>query len=400
MAKILCVLYDDPVTGYPKTYARDGLPKLEGYPGGHTLPTPKAVDFQPGTLLGSVSGELGLRQFLESQGHKLVVTADKDGAGSAFDKELVDADIVISQPFWPAYLTAERMAKAPKLKLAITAGIGSDHVDLQGAMDRGITVAEVTYCNSISVSEHVVMMILGLVRNYIPSYDWVMKKGWNIADCVSRSYDVEGMTVGTVAAGRIGLAVLKRLKPFDMKLHYTDRHRLPESVENELGLTYHPTVESMVKVCDVVTINCPLHPETEHLFNEAMIAKMKRGAYLVNTARGKICDRDAIVRALESGQLAGYAGDVWFPQPAPQDHPWRTMPHHGMTPHISGSSLSAQARYAAGTREILECWFEGRPIRNEYLIVDGHKLAGAGAHSYSAGNATTGAEEAARFKNG
>ena len=86
---------------------------------------------------------------------------------------------------------------------------------------------------------------------------------------------------------------------------------------------------------------------------------MKRGAYLVNTARGKICDRDAVVRALESGQLAGYAGDVWFPQPAPKDHPWRTMPHHGMTPHISGTSLSAQARYAAGTREILECWFDG-----------------------------------------
>ncbi len=97
---------------------------------------------------------------------------------------------------------------------------------------------------------------------------------------------------------------------------------------------------------------------------------MKRGAYLVNTARGKICDRDAVVRALESGQLAGYAGDVWFPQPAPRDHPWRTMPHHGMTPHISGSSLSAQARYAAGTREILECLFERRPIREEYLIVE------------------------------
>jgi len=400
MAKIVCVLYDDPVTGYPKAYARDGLPKLDGYPGGQTLPTPKAIDFQPGALLGSVSGELGLRKFLESQGHTFVVTSDKDGANSTLDKELVDAEIVISQPFWPAYITAERIARSPKLKLAITAGIGSDHVDLQAAMDRGMTVAEVTYCNSISVSEHVVMMILGLVRNYIPSYEWVVKKGWNIADCVARSYDVEGMAVGTLAAGRIGLAVLKRLKPFDMKLHYTDRHRLPESVEKELGLTYHPTVEGMVKVCDVVTINCPLHPETEHLFNDALIAKMKRGAYLVNTARGKICDRDAIVRALESGHLSGYAGDVWFPQPAPQDHPWRTMPHHGMTPHISGSSLSAQARYAAGTREILECWFEKRPIRNEYLIVDGHKLAGAGAHAYSAGNATKGAEDAARFKKG
>jgi len=183
-----------------------------------------------------------------------------------------------------------------------------------------------------------------------------------------------------------------------VKLHYTDRHRLPEAVEKELGVTFHPDAESLVKVCGVVTINAPLHPETEHMFNDALIGKMQRGSYLVNTARGKICDRDAVVRALQSGQLAGYAGDVWFPQPAPKDHPWRTMPHHAMTPHVSGTSLSAQARYAAGTREILECWFEGRPIREEYLIVDKGKLAGAGAHSYSAGNATGGSDEAERFK--
>ena len=400
MSKVVCVLYDDPVDGYPRSYARDSVPKLERYPGGQTLPTPKKIDFEPGTLLGSVSGELGLRKFLEAQGHTLVVMADKDGADSAFEKELGDAEVVISQPFWPAYLTAERIAKAPKLKLAITAGVGSDHVDLEAAMKRGITVTEVTYCNSISVSEHVVMMILGLVRNYIPSNQWVLKDGWNIADCVSRSYDLEGMHVGTVAAGRIGLAVLRRLKPFDVKLHYTDRHRLSGDVEMELGLTYHPDVESMVGVCDVVTINCPLHPETMNMFNDALIGKMKRGAYIVNTARGKICDRDAIARALETGQLAGYAGDVWFPQPAPKDHPWRHMPHHGMTPHTAGTTLSAQARYAAGVRETLECWFEGRPIRSEYLIVDGGKLAGAGAHSYSSGNATGGSDEAARFKQG
>jgi formate dehydrogenase len=306
--------------------------------------------------------------------------------------------VVISQPFWPAYMTAERFAKAPNLKLVITAGIGSDHTDLQAAITRGVTVAEVTYSNSISVSEHVVMMILGLVRNYIPSYQIVVDGGWNIADAVSRSYDLEGMQVGTVAAGRIGTAVLRRLKPFDVGLHYTDRHRLPAEVEEELGVTFHADVESLVGVCDVITINAPLHPETEHMFNDDLIAKMKRGAYLVNTARGKICDRDAIVRALESGQLAGYAGDVWFPQPPPQDHPWRTMPHHGMTPHTSGTSLSAQARYAAGTREILECWFAGTPIREEYLIVDGGALAGAGAHSYSEGDATGGSEEAANFK--
>jgi formate dehydrogenase len=398
MAKVLCVLYDDPIAGYPPRYARPDVPKLTQYPDGQTLPSPKAIDFTPGELLGCVSGELGLREFLESSGHELVVTSDKDGPGCTFERHLPDADVVISQPFWPAYLTAQRIAKAPKLKLAITAGIGSDHVDLQAAIERGITVAEVTFSNSISVAEHVVMMILGLVRNYIPSHEWVLRKGWNIADCVARAYDLEGMHVGTVAAGRIGTAVLKRLKPFDVHLHYTDRHRLKPEVEKELGLTYHATVQDMVKVCDVVTVNCPLHPETEHLFNDKLIGQMKRGAYLINTARGKIADRDAIVRALESGQLAGYAGDVWFPQPAPQDHPWRTMPHHGMTPHVSGTSLSAQARYAAGTREILECFFEGRPIRDRYLIVDGGKLAGAGAHAYSAGNATAGSDEAAKFK--
>src|SRR5919108_74446 len=202
MAKVLCVLYDDPVDGYPPKYARDDIPKIDHYPDGMTTPTPSKIDFKPGELLGSVSGELGLRKFLEDAGHTLVVTADKDGANSTFDKELPDAEVVISQPFWPVYMTKERFEKA-------------------------------------------------------------------------------------------------------------------------LGLTFHPDVESLVKVCDVVTINAPLHPETEGMFNDKLIGKMKRGSYIVNTARGKICDRDAIVRALESGQLAGYAGDVWFPQPAPADHPWR-----------------------------------------------------------------------------
>ncbi|QEU89877.1 NAD-dependent formate dehydrogenase [Streptomyces kanamyceticus] len=383
MAKVLCVLYDDPTGGYPTVYARDDLPRIDRYPDGQSAPTPLGADFTPGHLLGSVSGELGLRAFLESRGHTLVVTSDKDGEGSVFDRELPDADIVISQPFWPAYLTAERLAAAKNLKLAVTAGIGSDHVDLDAAIEHGVAVAEVTYSNSISVAEHVVMSILALVRNYLPSHRIANEGGWNIADCVERSYDVEGMHVGTVAAGRIGLAVLRRLAPFDVKLHYTDRHRLPADVEAELGLVFHESTAQMVPHCDVVTINAPLHPETQGLFNSDLLATMKRGAYLINTARARIVDQDAVRQALESGQLAGYAGDVWYPQPAPADHPWRTMPHHGMTPHISGSSLSAQARYAAGTREILEAWFDGKPIREEYLIVSAGALAGTGAHSYA-----------------
>ena len=396
--KIVCVLYDDPKDGMPKSYALDSIPQLKRYPDGTSLPTPKAVDFVAGELLGCVSGELGLRKFLEERGHNFVVTSDKDAEGCEADRELVDADIVISQPFWPYYLTRKRMESAPNLKMAITAGIGSDHVDLQAAMDHKIDVVEVTYCNSISVSEHIVMMILSLVRDYHTQHEVVKQGGWNIADAVKRSYDVEGMHVGTVAAGRIGLSVLKKMRPFDTHLHYFDRHRLPPTVEYDLALTFHKSLEEMLAICDVVTINCPLHPETENLFDADLISKMKRGAYLINTARGKICNREAVAEALKSGQLAGYAGDVWFPQPAPNDHIWRTMPNHGMTPHTSGTSLSAQARYAAGTREILECFFDQQPMRQDYLIVQNGELAGMGAHSYSKGSATSGSEEAVDYK--
>jgi formate dehydrogenase len=317
------------------------------------------------------------------------VTSDKDGPDSVFERELPDADVVISQPFWPAYLTAARIAQAPKLRLAITAGIGSDHVDLNAAIAGSITVAEVTFCNSISVAEHAVMQILALVRNFVPSHAWAAEGGWNIADCVARAYDVEGMDVGVLAAGRIGLAVLRRLAPFDVHLHYSDKRRLSAETERELQLTFHPDAASLAGSVDVLSIHSPLVPETYHLFDDKMIASMRRGSYIVNTARGAIRDPDAVARALESGQLAGYAGDVWYPQPPPADHPWRTMPNNAMTPHTSGTTLSAQARYAAGTREILESFLAAKPIRPEYLIVDGGQLAGTGAVSYSVGGASS-----------
>src|ERR1700683_1864967 len=144
MAKVVCVLYDDPITGYPKSYPRDGLPQIERYPDGQTLPTPHGIDFTPGTLLGSVSGELGLRKYLQSNGHQLVGTSSKDGADSVLDRELPDAEIVISQPFWPAYMTAERFAKAKKLKMVVTAGIGSEHPPFPGRRGDKVTSAGMT----------------------------------------------------------------------------------------------------------------------------------------------------------------------------------------------------------------------------------------------------------------
>ena len=152
------------------------------------------------------------------------------------------------------------------------------------------------------------MMILALVRNYIPSYKIVVDGGWNIADARPASTTSRGCRSGPSPRAGSARAVLRRLKPFDVGLHYTDRHRLPEEVEEELGVTFHETPEDMVPVCDVVTINAPLHPETEHLFDDEMIGKMKRGAYIVNTARGKICDRDAIVAGARVGPARGLRG--------------------------------------------------------------------------------------------
>ena len=200
------------------------------------------------------------------------------------------------------------------------------------------------------------------------------------------------MHFGILGAGRIGLAVARRMKPFDVHLHYVDKHRQPKEVEKELGLTYHKTAESMAEAVDIFSVNCALHPGTEYMVNKKLISHMKRGVYIVNTARGKICNENDIADGVKEGKIAGYAGDVWFPQPAPKDHPWRTMPHHAMTPHTSGTSLSAQARYAAGVREILESFLDGKPIRDEYLIVDKGDLAGAGAHAYERGDATKGSQ--------
>jgi formate dehydrogenase len=289
---------------------------------------------------------------------------------------MVDADVVISQPFWPAYVSADRIAKSPKLKLAITAGVGSDHVDLETCKDRGIDVIEVTGSNVVSVAEHVVMQILILMRNFVPAYKIVKEGGWNIADIATNAYDIENKHIGTVAAGRIGLRVLQRLKPFDVHLHYTDYKRLSPELEKELNVTYHESVEDMVQHCDVITINCPLHAGTEHLFDTALLNKCKKGAYIVNTARGKIMVAQDVADAIDRGQIRGYAGDVWFPQPAPDDHPWRQMKNHAMTPHVSGTTLDAQIRYAEGTKDILERYFDGKEQEPANCIVYNGELAG------------------------
>ncbi|KAI1197224.1 formate dehydrogenase [Nemania serpens] len=333
---------------------------------------------QQPALLGTTENELGIRKWLEDQGHTLVTTSDKEGEDSTFDKELVDAEIIITTPFHPGYLTAERLAKAKNLKLAVTAGIGSDHVDLNAAnkTNGGVTVAEVTGSNVVSVAEHVVMTILVLVRNFVPAHEQIQAGDWDVAAAAKNEYDLEGKVVGTVAVGRIGERVLRRLKAFDCKeLLYFDYQPLKPEVEAEIGCRRVDTLEEMLAQCDVVTINCPLHEKTRGLFNKELIAKMKPGSWLVNTARGAIVVKEDVADALKTGHLRGYGGDVWFPQPAPNDHPLRYAKNpwgggNAMVPHMSGTSLDAQKRYADGTKAILTSYLTGKhDYRLEDLIV-------------------------------
>ena len=164
----------------------------------------------------------------------------------------------------------------------MTAGIGSDHVDLNAAnqTNGGITVAEVTGSNVVSVAEHVVMTILNLVRNYTPAHEQIAAGDWNVAAVAKNEYDLEGKTVGTVAVGRIGERVLRRLKPFDCKeLLYFDYQPLKPEIEKEIGCRRVNDLDEMLSQCDVVTINCPLHEKTRGLFNKELLSKMKKGGF-------------------------------------------------------------------------------------------------------------------------
>ena len=368
MANIVSVLYDDPKDGHPVTYARDGIPSIEIYADGQTTPSPAAIDYRPGELLGDTTGALGLGDFIAAHGHTLTVVSDHDGPDSRFDLALPEADIVILQACWPALLTQQRIALAGKLRLVIVAGDGADDIDLDAAATRGITVAEITHSTSTSTAEYALLLILSLVHNAGPAVAASSGPTRSIADYAHRAYDLEAMQVGIVGAGRVGLAVLRRLRPFDVRLHYTDPRRLPLAVEDDLRLTYHPNAAAMAPICDVVSLHSPLRKATANLFDTTMIAEMKRGAYLVNTAHTGLCDPGAVAHALETGRLAGYAADS----------PIRS----GTPTHIAGLSLSAQARYAAGVREVLECWFDDVPIRGDYLTLDRGRPTSRAERSY------------------
>ncbi|AKL91156.1 NAD-dependent formate dehydrogenase [Staphylococcus capitis] len=316
---------------------------------------------------------IGLRDFLKDSDHELVIL--KNGEED-LDKHLSDMDIVISAPFYPAYMTKERIEKAPNLKLAITAGVGSDHVDLDAASKNDVGVVEVTGSNTVSVAEHAVMDLLIVLRNFMEGHRQSVEGEWDLSKVGNQARELQNKTIGIFGFGRIGQLVAERLKPFNVTIQHYDPINQKDN-ENSRFVEF----EELVKTSDAITIHAPLTPSTDNLFNEDVLNKMKKGSYLVNTARGKIVNTQALVNAVNSGQIQGYAGDVWYPQPAPADHPWRTMPRNGMTIHYSGMTLESQKRIEDGVKDILKRFFNNEPFQDKDVIVSSGKISSS---SYTA----------------
>ena len=333
---------------------------------------PEYVEGEENQILNTKKA-IGLKPFLEDKGHELVILTDGE---ADLDKHLADMDIVISAPFYPAYMTKERLEKAPNLKLAITAGVGSDHVDLKAASENNVGVVEVTGSNTVSVAEHAVMDLLILLRNYEEGHRQSVEGEWNLSRVGNDAHELQNKTIGIFGFGRIGQLVAERLAPFNVTIQHYDPIN-----QKDNGHSKFVDFETLVSTSDAITIHAPLTPDTDTLFNNDVLSKMKEGSYLVNTARGKIVDTEALVKQLESKHIQGYAGDVWYPQPAPADHPWRNMPRNAMTVHYSGMTLEAQQRIEEGTKDILNRFFNNEPFQDKDVIVDGGQITSA---SYNA----------------
>ncbi|VAI36473.1 unnamed protein product [Triticum turgidum subsp. durum] len=335
-----------------RSATQQGSKKIVGvlYKGGeHAAQNPDFV--------GCVENALSIRAWLESQGHHYVVTDDKDGPDCELEKHIGDAHVLITTPF-------QQPGAAPH---------GGDRLRPRrpaGGRRRG------AHRRRGHGQQHRVGG--GGPADAHPRPPAQLPAGggeWDLAAVAHRAYDLQGKTVGTVGAGRIGRLLLQRLKLFGCTLLYHDRLRVDAALEEELGSAFEEELDAMLPKCDVVVLNMPLTDKTKGMFDKEKIGKMKRGVIIVNNARGAIMDTQAVAEACKSGHIAGYGGDVWYPQPAPKDHPWRYMPNNAMTPHISGSTIDAQLRYAAGVKDMLERYFKGQDFPEPNYIVKEGKLA-------------------------
>ena len=253
---------------------------------------------------------------------------------SAEHLEIVrNADVIMAAG---TFVTAEMIAQAPRLKLIQKWGIGVDKIDLEAARRAGVTVAITAGATSIPVSEHTLMLILATSRRLPVAHRSLQEGKWIASELRTVCAKLDGKTVGLFGFGNIAKFVAKRLSGFDVYIIYHNRTRLDPVIEQQFNVRY-VDFDTLLAQSDILSLHAPLTEQTRHLFNAQTFNKMKRGAMLINTARGELIDEAALVDALRSGQLSSAGLDTFEGEPPRADHPLFQMDQVVATPHSAGS---------------------------------------------------------------
>lgn len=285
---------------------------------------------------------------------------DQEMSADELAAAMRDADVLV--PTVTDRIDAELLERAPqRLRLIANFGAGVNHIDLAAAKARGIIVTNTPGVFTDDTADLTMALILNVPRRLgeghrlMRSGEW---KGWSPTGMLG--HRIGGKTLGIIGFGRIGEAVAQRARAFGMTILYNKRHRLPASVEDELGVTFEPDLDRLVAKSDIVTLHCPLTTETEKLMSRERIGMMKRTAYLINSSRGELVDEDALIEALQRGRIAGAGLDVYNHEPA-IDPRFLAIPNAVLLPHLG--SATVEGREASGEKV----------IANIRIFADGHR---------------------------
>ncbi|MBI2910659.1 MAG: D-glycerate dehydrogenase [Chloroflexi bacterium] len=254
------------------------------------------------------------------------------------------------------------LSACSELRIVSNMAVGLDNVDVDAATRRGVLVGHTPGVLTETTADFAFALLLATARRvveadaFVRQGAWVAAGGWSPTMLVGA--EVFGGTLGIIGLGRIGLAVARRARGFDMRVLYHSRHRSPEA-EADLGLVYAPTLEELLSECDFVSLHVPLTPESRHLVGERALAQMKPTAILVNTSRGGVVDSGALAAALAEGRLAGAGLDVMETEPLSPDHPLASLPNVVLTPHIASASRATRRRMAEMAVENLRAGLAG-----------------------------------------
>jgi len=278
-------------------------------------------------------------------------------AAAALPGELADADGLVVRS--ATKVNAALLEHAPKLRVVGRAGVGVDNVDMDAATHRGIVVMNTPGGNSVSVAEHTLALMLALARS-VPQANASIHAGKWEKSAFSGT-ELRGKTLGLVGFGRIGTEVARRARALEMTVLAHDPYVAPAAAR-EIGVEL-VSLDDLLQRSDVISLHTSLSPSTEKILNAAAIAKMKRGARLINCARGELVDEAALAAALTSGQLAGAALDTFAPEP-PKDSPLAALPNVIATPHIAGSTAEAQEEVGTAIAQQIRDYLADGVIRN------------------------------------